>query len=224
MHDAGWYTWTAQYSPHVAGGPDDANNTASAVHGCGLDSETVKVSPIQPTITTEASADQVIGVDGADLTDTAFLSGGTSPTGKITFKLYGPFDTDPAGNANLCIGDNLVGTVEKTGVAGNGPYTSPKITVTSTGYYVWRATYSGDSNNLTATHPCGDAAEVVQVTPRQPVITTDVPGPNTLPLGASGTSLTDQATLSNSTAGATGTISFQLYGPFALGPRRELLR
>ncbi len=218
VHDAGWYTWTAQYTPHVDGGPDDANNTASAVHGCGLDSETVKVSPIQPTITTEAGADQVVGVDGADLTDTAFLSGGTSPTGKITFKLYGPFVSDPTGDTGACTPGALVDTVEKTGVSGNGQYTSPKITVTKTGYYVWVATYSGDANNLTATHPCGDASEVVKVTPRQPVITTDVPGPNTLPLGASGTSLTDQATLSNSTAGATGTISFQLYGPFDSAP------
>ena len=58
-----------------------------------------------PTVVTQASADVVLGADGSDLTDTATLSGGFSPTGTITFKLY---------NDATCTPGGLVGTVTKT--------------------------------------------------------------------------------------------------------------
>lgn len=209
--EVGYYTWVATYS-------GDSNN-ALADHVCGQAVETTVVLPARPAITTTAGADQVVGVDGAALNDTAQLSGATAgATGSVTFELYGPFATDPTGEAGSCVEGKLVGTVVRNGVTGNGSYVSPDVTVTKTGYYVWVASYSGDDNNVSATHPCGDAAEVVRVTPRQPVITTDVPGSNTLTLGANGVGVSDAATLSQATSDAGGSISFQLYGPFQSSP------
>ena len=214
---AGYYTWVATYL-------GDGNNKAAS-HACGLASETTLVTPAEPQITTTAGADQVIGQDGADLTDTASLSGATAGAeGTITFSLYGPFATDPTGNADSCVdgvGGNLVGSVVNGQVDGDGAYVSPSVSVGRTGYYVWVASYSGDADNEAATHECGVASEVVRVTPRQPVITTDVPGPNSLALGTEGTVLSDTATVSEATSDAAGTITFQLFGPFQTAPGRN---
>ena len=211
---AGYYTWVATYS-------GDANNK-TATHECGQAEETTLVRPAAPSITTDAGDDVVIGVNGATLADTATLSGATAgASGTITFKLYGPFASDPTGNTTACVdagdGKNLVGTVTNSAVNGNDDYSSPGVAVSTTGFYVWVASYSGDDNNLSATHPCGDASEVVKVTPRQPVITTDVPA-RVMTLGADGVQLSDTATLSQATSAAGGAITFQLYGPFDSRP------
>ncbi|MGH8893271.1 MAG: hypothetical protein ACRDWY_08205, partial [Actinomycetes bacterium] len=213
VDEVGYYTWVATY-----GGDGD---NKSATHACGQAEETTRVNPARPTITTTAGDDQVIGPDGSTLTDTASLRGATSDaTGRITFRLYGPFASDPTGEDGACVAGTLVDTVENDEVDGNDDYVSPGVSVKETGYYVWVATYGGDANNLSATHACGDASEVVRVRPRQPVITTEVPD-RVVTLGPNGISLHDTATLSNATSAAGGTISFQLYGPFASAPTAE---
>jgi uncharacterized repeat protein (TIGR01451 family) len=226
VQQAGWYTWTAQYTPVVAGdAPDDANNVASAVHGCGLDSETVRVNPIQPTITTKVPhTELLLGPDGNDLTDTATLAGGTiTPpvTGSIKFVLYGPFATDPG--AGSCIdptegsGGNRVSdphNPQSVAVNGNGDYTTPNaVHVDKAGFYTWVATYGGDNNNKTATHDCGLAVETVQVLPRQPVISTQASATDLVIAGEGSVSFSDKATVSEATNDVTGTISFRLFGP-----------
>ena len=115
--EVGFYTWVATYT-------GDANNKP-ATHDCGQAVETTVVLPAQPAITTTAGADQVMGQDDATLVDTADLSGATATaTGSITYRLYGPFLTDPTGDLNACVdggaGANLVDTVTNDGVAGNG--------------------------------------------------------------------------------------------------------
>ena len=198
--EAGYYTWVATY------GGDGNNDSAS--HDCGQAVETTKVNPAKPTITTTAGADQVIGTTGSDLTDTATLAGGISPTGTISFSLYGPFASDPTGNAAACTAGNLVGTVTNPDVNGNGSYDSPAVTVTAAGYYVWVASYGGDDDNESATHACGLESEVVNVTPRQPSISTVAEATDdTLP----DASVKDTATLSGLTANATGSVTFTLY-------------
>jgi uncharacterized repeat protein (TIGR01451 family) len=110
-----------------------------------------------PTIATTASASVTVG--GA-ITDTATLAGGSSPTGTITFTLFGPNDATCASTPDF------TSTVT---VNGNGSYTSSSFTTVSAGTYNWMATYSGDANNGAATSPCADPNESVIVTAPTPV-------------------------------------------------------
>ena len=93
-------------------------------------------------------------------------------TGTIEFKVYGPFDTkELAQTETSCTVGMLVGGGPYTvTVDGAGEYTSPDVKVTETGYYVWVASYSGDDNNESATHPCGQVEETSVVKPAEPEI------------------------------------------------------
>jgi uncharacterized repeat protein (TIGR01451 family) len=152
---AGTYVWVASYS-------GDANNQP-ATHACGQTEETTVVDKASPGISTQVAAGAV-DLPNASLVDTATLTGGTSDpqaTGTITFRLYGPFGSAP--NSASCSENALVGTKVVSVTNGNGSYVSPAVAVSQAGYYTWVATYSGDANNLSATHPCGQASETVQV-------------------------------------------------------------
>jgi hypothetical protein len=86
---------------------------------------------------------------GQAIHDTAALSGGSSPTGTITFNLYSASDT-------------TCSTVLNTGsvaVNGAGNYDSPAITPGDAGTYQWVATYSGDAGNTSAATACNDPNE-----------------------------------------------------------------
>jgi hypothetical protein len=189
---AGTYRWRVSYS-------GDANNDPAGPTECGIDSETVVVSPAKPTVVTVASAAVSLG---GSITDSATLSGGARPTGKIEFKLYGP-------NNGTCSGGAAdSSTVD---VSGNGTYHSNAFKPTATGIYRWVATYSGDGNNDPAATSCGDRGEAVVVSPGPP------PPPPSLttiasPGAPAGTPVHDTAVLSGG-ADPTGTITFRVYGP-----------
>jgi hypothetical protein len=90
---------------------------------------------------------------GGPITDTAVLSGGSSPTGTITFSLYSASDT-------ACATALKTVTAPASGV---GSYVSPPVTPTSAGFYQWVASYGGDANNAVATGGCNDANEGLTV-------------------------------------------------------------
>jgi hypothetical protein len=152
-----------------------------------------KVNPGIITTTNPSS-----GTVSVLLKDTATLSGGISPTGTITFKLYGPND---ATCANAAI------DTETASVSGNGSYsTATGMLVSLTGTYQWVASYSGDGNNNPTSTKCGD--EPVVVSPASPgILTATSPSSGTVPA-----LLNDTATLSGG-VNPTGTITFKLYGP-----------
>ena len=77
----GSYQWTASYS-------GDPNNLAVGPVGCGVAAEQVTVPPAPALSTTASAADKT----GA-IFDTAHLTGGSGPTGSITFRLYAAGDT-----------------------------------------------------------------------------------------------------------------------------------
>ena len=83
---------------------------------------------------------------------TATLAGANSPTGKITFRAYGPDDADcsdpPAWGRSVT-------------VSGNGDYASPTFAPPQAGTYRFIAAYSGDAQNPKATGSCDDAGESV---------------------------------------------------------------
>ena len=100
---------------------------------------------------------------GDAIRDTAVLSGGSSPTGTITFSLYSV--SDPT-----C--SNALRNVSVV-VSGDGIYLSPPVTLSSAGSYQWVASYGGDGRNKSVSAACYDPAErstVAQpVCPRSPV-------------------------------------------------------
>ena len=188
---AGTYRWTTSYS-------GDANNNAVST-ACNDANESVVVSAASPTISTTASAGIVIG---GSVRDTATLAGGFSPTGTITFKLYGPND---AGCSSAPI---FTGSVA---VSGNGSYDSGSFTPTQAGTYRWTASYSGDSNNNAASTACNDAGESVVVAKASPSLATSASAGVML-----GGQVHDTATLAGG-SNPGGTISYRLYGPNDVG-------
>lgn len=144
----GTYRWVASYS-------GDADNAAVEATACADPSEVTVVSKVAPVLATTASAPAALG---EALRDTATLTGGVNLTGTLTFKLYGPGDTDCTTQA----GEAVTATVN-----GNGSYVSPSITPTAVGTYHWVASYSGDANNApSGSTSCTEPAESVSVTVR----------------------------------------------------------
>jgi hypothetical protein len=141
---AGTYLWTASY------GGDAANKAVAS--GCGAPNESVVVSKATTAVVTQASAPVSVG---GTITDTAVLSGGFSPTGTLTFDVFGPDNATCSGTPAF--------TSTKP-VSGDGSYGSSPFTPASAGVYRWVATYSGDANsNPAGPTSCGDAGEAVVV-------------------------------------------------------------
>lgn len=90
---------------------------------------------------------------GGSISDSATMQGGLSPSGTVTFKLYGPGNPTCTGAALSTTTGTLVGQT-----ASSGP-----VTAGAEGTYDWVAVYSGDVNNAAITSPCG--SETVLVTP-----------------------------------------------------------
>ena len=82
---------------------------------------------------------------------TAALAGGVSPSGTVSFTVFGPQANAPSTCAS---GGTAVGS--PVTVAGNGTYhPSAGFTPPSSGTYWWHASYGGDANNLAAASTCG---------------------------------------------------------------------
>jgi hypothetical protein len=193
---SGVYRWVAKYS-------GDADNAPAGPTPCGEPGETVVVTlPAKPALSSSASGAVTLG--GA-VRDTAHLSGGRSPAGAITFRLYGPGD-DTCSKAPVFI--------SVVPVSENGDYDSAEFTPKDDGTYRWVVRYSGDSSNdSVGPTPCGAEAELVDVRtpavkPAQPDFSTTGPSAS----AALGTPVYDVANLSGGSA-PTGVISFELYGP-----------
>lgn len=165
----GVHHWTAAYSG------DAAFQGASSV--CGSEGQSVDIEQATPTLTAVANPDTAATGDAIGADD-ATLAGGVgpdpgngsppvrTPTGTVTFALYGR-DDDDCSHAPLypATGDPAL---QKTVDAGNGSYTSPGLpapapTFTDAGTYHWVATYSGDANNASASTSCTDPDQAVTV-------------------------------------------------------------
>ncbi len=201
--DAGYSDYTsAGFSPTslgtyrvIATYNGDANN--NPISGACLDAnESVSVNSILPTITTQASGPTTLG---ATFSDAAVLSGGSSPTGTMTFAVFGPND-----NTGCDVTPTFTATVA---VNGAGTYTSPAFTPVALGVYNIVASYSGDAGNSPVKTACDDPAETVVVGPAQPTISTTA-SPSVPVQG----NLSDAATLPGA-FNPTGSVTFALFGP-----------
>jgi hypothetical protein len=99
-----------------------------------------------PTLTGLAT---LLAPFGSPISDVANLSGGSNPTGTLTFNVYtdGECATPPV----------YTNTVP---VAGNGQYSSGNFVPTEDAAYIWRVSYSGDANNAAVSTVCGDPNQV----------------------------------------------------------------
>ena len=192
----GVYSWVASYS-------GDAGNNAIST-ACNDPAETSTIGKASPTITTRATSS--VNAGGA-ISDTAILSGGSLPTGSITFNLFGPNDT-------TCVGPVIFTSTQA--VSGDGSYLSDPFSPVVPGAYSWVASYSGDLSNNPAGTACNDAGETSTVMTRaSPTITTQATGS-----AIAGGAISDTATLAGGNA-PTGAITFTLFGPndtTCLGP------
>ena len=181
----GTYRWVAVYN-------GDANNT-SVSSGCAA--EPVVITQATPTIATTPSAG---GPVGTPISDTATLTGGFTPSGTVTFQLFGPGNTTCTGSPVFTSPDNPLSGSPPS--AASGPFTP-----TAVGTYRWVATYNGDTNNAPVGSGCAD--EPVIITQATPTITTTASAG-----GPVGTSISDTATVSGG-LNPTGTVTFQLFPP-----------
>ena len=207
---AGTYRWVAHYS-------GDVNNEPKST-SCDDPAEAVVVSRASPSLSSTASgpvhpervrsgpahklrtAREHVARAPQPINDIAHLSDGFSPTGTITFSLYGP-------DSPTCSGDPL--STSSVTVHGNGDYNSDLFTPTRAGTYRWVVHYSGDDNNDSAgpTH-CGIESETVVIEPARPTIFT-VATPGAIHVD---NPIADVASLDGG-ADPHGTITFHLYGP-----------
>lgn len=134
----------------------------------------VTFTKANPSISTVASAGGLVGVP---VTDTATVSGGSSPTGTVTFRLYAN---------NTCTTQVFTSTNALSGATA----TSGSFTPAAAGTYYWTATYNGDGNNNTAMSPCLAPNASVVITPFQAppytsTISTNTNGPVVVGAGQS---------------------------------------
>ena len=88
-----------------------------------------------PTILSTASTNTTVGLE---IFDNVNLSGGSNPTGTLTFNLFGPNDATCSG---------AVAFTTTLSVNGDGSYNSQHFTTAKAGTYRWVVSYSGDANN-----------------------------------------------------------------------------
>jgi len=189
----GIYRFTATYSG------DTGNGTAGPTP-CADPAEQVLVLAAAPVIVTTASGSVPVG---GTIHDTATIIGGITPTGTVTFNLFGPADSTCSGAPVFSSTVPMVG-----GGAVSADFTVTNTPTTGAGTYRFTASYSGDANNNPAgPTACNDPAEAVVVTKVSPQITTNASAPATL-----GGTIFDTAHLTGGLA-PTGTVTFNLFGP-----------
>jgi hypothetical protein len=152
---AGTYWWYASY------GGDSNNGTSNSGCGSGMASTTV-VSSTTTSVSAPASGTTNTAIAAGSISST--LSGGTSPTGTITFMVFGPQSSAPT---DCTTGGTTVGTASVS--SGNGNYSpSAGFTPPTAGTYWWYASYGGDSNNGTSNSGCGSGMTKTVVFRYQP--------------------------------------------------------
>ncbi len=119
----------------------------------------VQTAPAQPTLTASGPASARPGNPIPASAITATIAGGSSPSGNLAFRVFGPQSTAPS--ACTSGGSTVGGAVS---VAGNGTYSpSAAFTPSASGTYWWYASYGGDANNAGAASTCGAAMSATTV-------------------------------------------------------------
>jgi hypothetical protein len=129
--------------------------------------ETLSISVVPGPLQISTTQQPASATVGDKVGDQATISGGSSPSGTITFYLFAPGVTPNATNSNNVYSDTVT-------IAGAGTYTTASGTnpggyaSASVGTYQWVAQYSGDGTNSAAPSSFGD--EPVTVTKATPTL------------------------------------------------------
>jgi hypothetical protein len=136
---------------------------------------TVSFAPPAPTLSTQASGAVTLG---DSITDTAALSGGSSPTGQVRFDVFGPDNA-------TCTGTPVFTSTGALSTDTNGlTATSESYTPTSAGTYQFVAHYLGDATNSAVDGACTDSNESVIVSPSSSSSSSDSPSPSSSASGS----------------------------------------
>jgi hypothetical protein len=128
----GTFQWQAVY--------DGDSNNPFTTSACGPQTE---ITQAVPSLTLNAPSSVA---PGSPIADTATLAGGFDPTAKITFQVYS--------SGTCASGSSIVSDQTTQTVTDNGNYQSAPVTLANPGSYGFEASYSGDSNNKSATSAC----------------------------------------------------------------------
>jgi hypothetical protein len=199
---AGDYWWYATY------GGDSHNNPAASTCGAGM-TETV-IGKASPGLSASAPSSGTAGTNVDASSISAGLSAGASPSGSVTFRVFGPQASAPTD----CSGGTTVGTAS---VSGNGSYSpSAGFTPSSAGDYWWYASYGGDPNNNQAASTCGAGMTETVVGKASPSLTV-VSAPSSATAGTPIAGSSISGSLSGG-ASPSGTITFKVFGPQSVAP------
>ena len=197
---AGDYWWYANY------GGDLGNAPAASACGAPVNETVVQT----PSVTVDAPFAATPSTAIAASAIGAVLSGAEAAAGgSVTFTVYGPQAAAPS---DCSAGGTVVGSAA---VQGNGDLNPANgFTPDQVGDYWWYASYSGDSSDPSATSSCGAgmAETVVKASPTLSLNTV-------APTGTVG--VTMSAPMSGNVlggVGATGTVTFSVFGPQASPP------
>jgi hypothetical protein len=155
----GTYQWNASFAD------TDGNNLNASENGVTAEQVTVSGS-VSPSITTVPGGSVMIGC-GTNLTDSAFLWGGNSPGGTMTFYLFAQGVTPNGTYSNNVYSDTVT-------VSGDGTYTTSMgnhpggYAPMAAGTYQWVVVYSGDAQNGGALSPAGIEPETAVPNPVAP--------------------------------------------------------
>jgi len=206
---AGTYWWYASYS-------GDSNDLGSnSACGAGMTSTGVFSPAASTTTTVTAPGTGTTGTAIAASSITATLSGaGSGAGGTITFTVFGPQSSPPA---DCTSGGTTVGTAS---VSGSGSYNpSAGFTPSAAGTYWWYASYGGDAGDQPSNSGCGTGmTSTVVASPVAATTTTTLSAPGTDTTGTAIGASAIGASLSGAGSGATGTITFTVFGPQSSPP------
>ncbi|WP_164479016.1 hypothetical protein [Nakamurella antarctica] len=175
----------------------------------------------QPQVSTQTTS--VTGPN-QQITDalTVTTQGGTSWTSGVSVPvvstLYGPYLSAPAQTGSVPVGAPVVGMVS-TSVNGTGTYSTPPITPTAPGFYVWHETIAAGTNNSAWSAPFGVPSEIVNVPAAPPTkLSVTVTTQTSTAIATPGTQLTDTLIVDGVDPAHPLTITTKLYGPYATLP------
>jgi Sortase domain len=190
---AGYYT----YRESIAG-TDFVRPTQTT---CGDVAETT-IAVGAPAVRTQISSQRT--APGAQITDTAVVTGLGVLQATVNVELWGPYDTP---QAMTCTGTPLwTGSIAANG---DGSYVTPPVTLSRAGYYTYRESIAATEGNDSAQTACGEAAETT-ITSATPVITSRASAEAVRP----GARVFDSLRLGG--LGTTPvTVKMELFGPFA---------
>lgn len=157
--------WDGQSASAISGSPYHMRVKAWTLSNVGNQDRSLSAGAVQSGPSTTTTTPSGTATFVATLDDSATV-GGDSPTGNVTFKLYGLGDTTCTGTAifEKTVALDATGTASTTGTAVGTPIGSAndggRAKVTVAGTYRWSVFYAGDGGNEPSESICVESTTV----------------------------------------------------------------